>query len=88
MFTWAMASVLADEYPKPWARDLSYGAAFTVTFTRFMAGIIGPPTCSSARRLGIAIAENTFHARCDPGIAFAVQTPSALVEADERPESQ
>ena len=26
MFTWAMASVVADEYPKPWARFLSYGA--------------------------------------------------------------
>ncbi|MGA8762724.1 MAG: phosphatase PAP2 family protein, partial [Candidatus Sulfotelmatobacter sp.] len=37
MFTWAMASVLADEYPKPWARTLSYGAAFAVTFTRFLA---------------------------------------------------
>jgi len=37
MFTWAMASVVADEYPKPWARWLSYGSAFTVTFTRFMA---------------------------------------------------
>jgi len=66
MFTWAMASVLADEYPKPWARALSYGAAFTVTFTRFMARDHWSSDMFIGTGLGIAIAENTFHARCDP----------------------
>jgi membrane-associated phospholipid phosphatase len=66
MFTWAMASVLADEYPKPWARVLSYGAAFTVTFTRFMARDHWSSDMFLGTALGIAIGENTFHSRCDP----------------------
>ena len=66
MFTWAMASVLADEYPKPWARLLSYGAAFTVTFSRFMARDHWSSDMFLGMGLGLAIAENTFHARCDP----------------------
>ena len=66
MFTWAMASVLADEYPKPWARVLSYGAAFTVTFARFMARDHWSSDMFLGMGLGLAIAENTFHARCDP----------------------
>jgi hypothetical protein len=66
MFTWAMASVLADEYPKPWARILSYGAAFTVTFSRFMARDHWSSDMFVGTALGLAIAENTFHARCDP----------------------
>jgi PAP2 superfamily len=66
MFTWAMASVLADEYPKPWARALSYGAAFTVTFSRFMARDHWSSDMFLGMGLGLAIAENTFHARCNP----------------------
>lgn len=66
MFTWAMASVLADEYPKPWARVLSYGAAFTVTFSRFMARDHWASDMFIGTGLGLAIAENTFHARCNP----------------------
>ena len=66
MFTWAMASVLADEYPKPWARALSYSAAFTVTFTRFMARDHWASDMFLGSALGIAIAENTFHAHCNP----------------------
>jgi len=66
MFTWAMASVVADEYPKPWARVLSYGAAFTVTFTRFMARDHWASDMFLGTGLGLAIAENTFHARCNP----------------------
>ncbi len=66
MFTWAMASVLADEYPKPWARWMSYGAAFTVTFTRFMARDHWASDMFLGTGLGIAIAERTFHTRCNP----------------------
>ncbi len=66
MFSWAMASVLADEYPKPWARFLSYGAAFTETFSRFMARDHWAGDMFLGTGLGLAIAENTFHARCDP----------------------
>ena len=66
MFTWAMASVLADEYPKPWARALSYSGAFAVTFTRFMARDHWSSDMFIGTALGIAIAENTFHARCNP----------------------
>jgi hypothetical protein len=66
MFTWAMASVLADEYPRRWARVLSYGAAFTVTFTRFMARDHWSSDMFLGTGLGLAIAERTFHARCNP----------------------
>jgi hypothetical protein len=66
MFTFAMASVLADEYPKPWARILAYGAATTVTVTRFMARDHWASDMFLGAALGTAIAENTFHARCDP----------------------
>ena len=66
MFTWAMASVLGDEYPKPWARVLSYGAAFTVTFTRFMARDHWASDMFLGTALGLAIAENTFHSHCNP----------------------
>lgn len=66
MFTWAMASVLADEYPKPWARTLSYGGAFAVTLTRFLARDHWASDMFLGTALGLAIAENTFHAHCDP----------------------
>jgi hypothetical protein len=66
MFTFAMASVLADEYPKTWARILAYGAATTVTVSRFMARDHWASDMFIGAGLGTAIAENTFHARCDP----------------------
>ena len=66
MFTWAMASVLADEYPKPWARALSYSAAFTVTLTRFMARDHWASDMFLGTGLGLAIGEKTFHTRCNP----------------------
>ena len=66
MFTWAMASTLADEYPKPWARVLSYGAAFTVTFARFMAHDHWASDMFLGTALGLGIAENTFHSHCNP----------------------
>lgn len=68
MFTFAMASVLADEYPKTWARILAYGAATTVTVTRFMARDHWASDMFIGAGLGTAIAENTFHARCNPDL--------------------
>jgi hypothetical protein len=68
MFTFAMASVLADEYPKPWARILAYGAATTVTVTRFLARDHYASDMFIGAALGTAIAENVFHARCDPDL--------------------
>ena len=68
MFTFAMASVVADEYPKTWARILAYGAATTVTVTRFMARDHWASDMFIGAALGSAIAENTFHARCNPDL--------------------
>jgi hypothetical protein len=68
MFTFAMASVLADEYPKTWARILAYGAATTVTVTRFLARDHYASDMFVGAALGTAIAENVFHARCDPDL--------------------
>ena len=39
MFTFAMASVIAHEYPKLWVQVLAYGAATTVAFSRARASI-------------------------------------------------
>ena len=36
MFTWAMASVVAHEYPRPWVQLLAYGAAGSLSVSRIM----------------------------------------------------
>ncbi len=66
MFTTAMATVLAHEYPKPWVKILAYGAATTVIAARFLAHdhwasdeFLGPA-------LGYLIGTHIFHAHCNP----------------------
>ena len=70
MFTWGMASVIAHEYPKPWVKTLAYGAALTVTASRFLARRdhwSSDMFVGSA--LGFAIGTNIFHAHCDPELS-------------------
>lgn len=66
MFTWAMATVAAQEYPKPWIKVLTYTAAFTVTTTRYLARDHWASDMWVGTALGIAIGTHVFHAHCDP----------------------
>lgn len=66
MFTMAMATVVAHEYPKPWVKILAYGATAVVIGGRFLAHdhwasdlLVGPA-------LGYAIGTHIFHTRCNP----------------------
>jgi membrane-associated phospholipid phosphatase len=69
MFTWAMATVLAQEYSKPWVQVLAYTAAFAVTSSRFLARDHWSSDMWVGSGLGIAIGTNIFHAHCDPELS-------------------
>jgi membrane-associated phospholipid phosphatase len=69
MFTWAMATVVAQEYPKPWVQVLTYTAAFTVTTTRFLARDHWASDMWLGAALGVAIGTHVFHAHCDPELS-------------------
>ena len=66
MFTWAMATVLAHEYPQPWVKILTYGAASAVSMGRFLGREHFASDVVVGSVLGYAIATHIFHARCDP----------------------
>lgn len=66
MFTWAMATVLAHEYPRPWVKFLSYGAATAVSMGRFLGREHFASDVLVGSVLGYAIATHIFHTRCDP----------------------
>jgi membrane-associated phospholipid phosphatase len=69
MFTWAMATVVAHEYSKPWIQVLTYGAAFAVTASRFLARDHWASDMWAGSALGVGIAAYTFHAHCDPDLS-------------------
>lgn len=69
MFTWGMATVLAREYPKTWVRVLAYGAAGTVTVSRFMAHDHWSSDMLVGSVLGFAIGTHIFHSHCDPELS-------------------
>jgi hypothetical protein len=69
MFTWAMASVAAHEYPKPWVQWLAYGAAATVSATRFTARMHYPSDILVGSTLGYLIGRHIFHSHCKVGLS-------------------
>ena len=73
MFTWAMATVVAQEYPKPWVQVLNYAAAFTLTTTRYLARDHWASDMWVGSALGIAIGTHVFHAYCDPELSASCQ---------------
>jgi membrane-associated phospholipid phosphatase len=75
MFSWAMATVLAHEYPKPWVEWLSYGAATTVTVGRFVGREHFASDVAVGSVLGYLIGTHIFHAHCRPGISEACHSP-------------
>jgi hypothetical protein len=71
MFTWAMATVVAQEYHQPWVKALTYSAAFTVTLTRFLARDHWASDMWVGSALGIGIGTHVFHSHCDPELSEA-----------------
>ena len=71
MFTWSMASVIAHEYPKTWVKFLAYGAALTVSATRFTGRNHFPSDIFVGSTLGYLIGTSIFHAHCNPDFSDA-----------------
>jgi len=71
MFTWAMASVIAHEYPKRWVKIVTYGAAFSVSATRFTGRNHFPSDIFVGSVLGYLIGTHIFHARCNEDFSEA-----------------
>jgi hypothetical protein len=71
MFTWAMASVVAHEYPKTWVKILSYGAAVAVSGGRLQGRNHFPSDIWVGSIFGYLIGTHIFHAHCDPNFSEA-----------------
>jgi membrane-associated phospholipid phosphatase len=69
MFTWAMASVAAHEYPKPWAQALAYGAATSVSLARWMGREHYASDILVGSALGYLIGTHVFHSHCNPDLS-------------------
>jgi membrane-associated phospholipid phosphatase len=66
MFTIAMASVVAHEYPKPWVEALAYGAAASVMAGRLLGRDHWSSDVFVGSALGYFIGSHIFHSHCNP----------------------
>jgi membrane-associated phospholipid phosphatase len=71
MFTWAMASVIAHEYPKTWVKIVTYGVALSVSATRFTGRNHFPSDIFVGSTLGYLIGTSIFHAHCNADFSDA-----------------
>jgi hypothetical protein len=71
MFTMAMASVVAHEYPKPWVEALAYGAGMTVMAGRYLGRDHWGSDILVGSALGYFIGSHIFHSHCDPKFSKA-----------------
>jgi membrane-associated phospholipid phosphatase len=71
MFAWTMATVVAHEYPRWWVKVLFYGAAATVSVTRFTAHDHFASDTFVGTALGYFIGRHIFHAHCNPDFSEA-----------------
>jgi len=71
MFTWAMASVVAHEYPRTWVKLLAYGAATSVSAGRFLGREHFASDIFVGSLLGYWVGAHIFHTRCEPGLSEA-----------------
>ena len=76
MFTWAMASTVAHEYPKPWVKILAYGAATAVTGGRLLGRNHWASDTLLGSALGYFIGSHVFHTRCNPEFSTACHRSS------------
>jgi membrane-associated phospholipid phosphatase len=66
MFTMAMATVIAHEYPKPWVKILAYGATASVVAGRLLGRDHWASDVFVGPALGYFIGSHIFHSRCNP----------------------
>jgi PAP2 superfamily len=71
MFTIAMASVVAHEYPKPWVEVLAYGAAAAVMGGRLLGRDHWSSDVFVGSALGYFIGSHIFHSRCNSALSPA-----------------
>jgi hypothetical protein len=71
MFTIAMASVAAHEYPKPWVKALAYGAAAAVMGGRLLGRDHWSSDVFVGSTLGYFIGSRIFHLHCNPAFSEA-----------------
>lgn len=71
IFAWTMATVVAHEYPRWWVKTLLYGAAATVSVTRFTAHDHFASDTFVGTALGYFIGRRIFHAHCNPDFSEA-----------------
>jgi hypothetical protein len=65
MFAWTMATVVAHEYPRWWVKAILYGAAATVSVTRFAAHDHFASDTFVGTALGYFIGRHIFRAHCN-----------------------
>ncbi len=71
VFTWAAATTIAHEYPKPWVEWLAYGTATAVSVTRFTSAQHFPSDAVVGSAFGYLVARHVFHAHCKSGLGSA-----------------
>ncbi len=71
MFTWAMATMIAHEYPKTWVKFLAYGAALSVSGARLTGRNHFPSDIWVGSLFGYFISSHIFHTHCEPGLSEA-----------------
>lgn len=71
MFTIAMATVVAHEYPKPWVEALAYGAAGAVMGGRLLGRDHWSSDVFLGSALGYFIGSRIFHLHCNPNFSEA-----------------
>ena len=76
MFTMAMATVVAHEYPKNWVKLLAYGTAATVVAGRLLGHDHWASDELVGVSLGYVIGSHMFHSHCDPQFNEACHQPS------------
>ena len=69
--TWAAASAIAHEYPKPWVEGLAYGAATAVSVTRVTGLRHFPSDAFVGSFFGYFIGREIFKLHCTPGMSAA-----------------
>jgi hypothetical protein len=68
-FSWALASVIAHEYPTSWVEFLTYGTATTVSITRVTGLRHFPADVAVGAVFGYFIGQHIFRSHCRSGVS-------------------
>jgi membrane-associated phospholipid phosphatase len=69
--TWSAASVIAHEYPNRWVQILAYGAAGTVSITRYSSLQHFPADVFVGAAFGYFVGRHVFHSHCRADLSSA-----------------